>query len=263
MEIKRIADIHFEDISVRHMRYATAHFCDGSAGKIHTSFGYILQGETHLETGHEILNLPTGSFFFLPAGTRYRSRWTGTPEIEYCMIHLTESGDSPLRFHPAHIPFLSVTKTGDRIRAIENMMEGTKTKQLRALSELFALLSDALPYLTPETDPTGSAILTAAVSYIRANFAQNYTVADLAAACHVSESHLHHVFKREWNISPTDYRNEIRLDLATKLLRRGDVSMETLLSATGYSSAIYFRELFKRYYGMTPTQYRREVSEKH
>ena len=264
MEIQRIANPDIEQLSLRHLRFAISHFCDGSAGKIHTSFGYICQGQTHIETAREVLDLGTGSFFYLPAGTRYRSHWSGSPGIEYYMIHLSLSDQRTSHYRPARINALSIPETADRIRFMEQGFDSKDpAMQMRAISVFYTLFSDALPHLKPSGEENSSALLSDAVEYIRAHFSENYTVDDLAAACHVSESHLHHIFRREWNISPMDYRNEIRLNLAANMMRRGDVSTEELLAATGYSSAIYFRELFKRYYGMTPTQYCRAFRDKH
>lgn len=49
-----------------------------------------------------------------------------------------------------------------------------------------------------------------------------------------------------------------RLDVATELLKKTDISVEKVASNVGYSNPVYFYRLFKRVFGVTPKNYRKD-----
>jgi len=72
----------------------------------------------------------------------------------------------------------------------------------------------------------------------------------------VSTRHLTRVVRDELGMSPLEYVNSMRLDLATGYLESG-ASVAQSATLVGYSSPVAFRRAFVAKLGITPSQYQR------
>jgi len=96
-----------------------------------------------------------------------------------------------------------------------------------------------------------------AQAFIEAHYAEDFTVADVAAACALSASSLAHLFKQETGNTVMGWRDEKRMTQAARLLRSTRWPVQRVAQETGYSDAPYFSRAFKQRMGMTPRDYRR------
>lgn len=87
-----------------------------------------------------------------------------------------------------------------------------------------------------------------------------FSIQDLADRCHVSASHVYHLFKKTLGMTPTQYINEIRIEKAASKIRHSDMKLDEIACITGFSSTSYFREVFKAHTGITPAQYRANLA---
>ncbi len=248
-----------KDFTLRRMQFNTTHFCDGSAGIRSASFGFVIRGTDELDLGDQTLILQEGSFFFLPGGIRYRSRWSGSPDIAYYMLHLTPAREGDWDYLPARIDALSGSETLASLTRAQRALERGETGGFEAAAELLPLLKRAADVLVLREKDELSPILTRAVSFVREHFTEDYSASDLARHCFVSESRLYHLFEAELHLSPLQLRNEMRVEKAASLLRDGACDLAGLTAATGFSSASYLRRLFREQMGMTLSAYARAV----
>lgn len=65
-------------------------------------------------------------------------------------------------------------------------------------------------------------------------------------------------FKIEFNMTPTDYINLKRINLAAEILTISTTPVEECCHQVGFDSLPYFINLFKKHYNATPAQYRRK-----
>ena len=59
-------------------------------------------------------------------------------------------------------------------------------------------------------------------------------------------------------MSLTEYINHRRVELAKKLLSKGDISVEEIAYRVGYSSKSSFYRVFTRITGTTPSEYKKQ-----
>lgn len=91
---------------------------------------------------------------------------------------------------------------------------------------------------------------------LRARFADNLTVAEVARLVGVHPVHLAVEFRRFFGSAPAEYVRRLRVDFACrKLSGSADPLIEVALAA-GFSSQSHFSTTFKHMTGMTPTEYR-------
>ena len=92
-------------------------------------------------------------------------------------------------------------------------------------------------------------------------YAQPLDVEALARGVHMSAGHLSREFKAAYGESPYGYLMTRRIERATALLRRGDLSVTEVCFEVGCSSLGTFSTRFTELVGMSPSAYRRQAAD--
>ncbi len=95
-----------------------------------------------------------------------------------------------------------------------------------------------------------------ALQYIEDNYMNKLTLDKVANYVYLNSSYLSQLFKKEMNMSFSDYVEQIRLKHAKILLKETDYSMNQIAEAVGFSSQNYFTRIFKKSTGLTPIKYK-------
>lgn len=95
------------------------------------------------------------------------------------------------------------------------------------------------------------------VKLLRREWKENEKISRYAAACGVSESYFHALFKGWAGMTPVEYRNRLRLSYACSYLKNTADKVEDIARQVGFDDPFYFSRLFKKIIGMTPREYRR------
>ncbi|MFD1714445.1 GlxA family transcriptional regulator [Amnibacterium flavum] len=96
----------------------------------------------------------------------------------------------------------------------------------------------------------------AVAEYVNTDPTRPCTVTDLAAHANVSTRHLNRIIREELGMTPLEYVNSMRLDLATGHLESG-ASVAQAAEYAGYSTPVAFRRAFVARLGITPSDYQR------
>ena len=105
--------------------------------------------------------------------------------------------------------------------------------------------------------PSGSA--ERAVEYIRENFRERITNAELARHLGYHPNHLNRVIKAYTGMSLKSYLIATRIAAAKEMLASGDAPITDISESCGFSTPSYFSELFLRSEGITPREYRKKM----
>ncbi len=71
------------------------------------------------------------------------------------------------------------------------------------------------------------------------------------------------LFKKRFEVSYSDYLNQLRVGAAKDLLEKSDMRMYEIADAVGYNNVEHFMRVFKKVTGTTPKQYRKENVKKY
>jgi len=85
---------------------------------------------------------------------------------------------------------------------------------------------------------------------------RQFTVSELARQVGLSESHFHHLFRREIGVSPAKYVDNLRLRDAEQLVKTTALSVKDIFSIVGVTDRSHFIRKFRRAYGLSPSRYR-------
>ncbi|OPJ61591.1 HTH-type transcriptional activator RhaS [Clostridium chromiireducens] len=98
-----------------------------------------------------------------------------------------------------------------------------------------------------------------AITLIKENISEPFTVEGLAKLCNMSVSGLHHKFKATLNMGPLQYQKNLRLQEARRLLVSGSMSVGDVAIKVGYESYSQFNREYRRLFGLPPLQDIKEV----
>lgn len=98
-----------------------------------------------------------------------------------------------------------------------------------------------------------------ALGFLEKNYKDEILVEDLAAICHMSETHFRRLFGECMHMTPLEYINFIRVEKACELIRYTNYSMEMIAEKTGFQSQSSFIRNFKEYREFTPYQWKKRL----
>ncbi len=118
----------------------------------------------------------------------------------------------------------------------------------------------------------GSAALRRAKEFLRAHFTEPYDLERLASAAGCGKYYLSHLFKREFGISPSEYKNRLLISRTCNLLARFPrQSLDEIVHRVGWPGRAPAADVdrvslmirhFRRTLGVTPGQFRRALRER-
>jgi AraC-like DNA-binding protein len=90
--------------------------------------------------------------------------------------------------------------------------------------------------------------------YIKAHFAQNQSLEELAGVACLSPFHFHRLFVTNTGSSPHEYLIQVRIKKARELLLEGNCIADVALDA-GFGDQSHFTRFFKRVVGIAPRRF--------
>ncbi len=81
---------------------------------------------------------------------------------------------------------------------------------------------------------------------------------DYARSCGLSETHMRRIFSEYTNMSPSEYLNVVRINMACELLAHGNDSIEDISRAAGYPVLSTFLRNFRKITGLSPSAWRKQ-----
>lgn len=108
-----------------------------------------------------------------------------------------------------------------------------------------------------DIDPHKIRLVEEASRFIRANYQQKLTLADIAQSSTLSPTYFGSIFRRVTGQTPIEYLNETRVRVAQDLLTSTSISVSEAASEVGVEDLPYFSRMFKKYTGFSPSEFRR------
>jgi AraC-like DNA-binding protein len=100
-------------------------------------------------------------------------------------------------------------------------------------------------------------------NYIDDHISEKIKASDIARHCGVDRSLIFDIFRKNYNVSLTEYIQTNRIRRAKVLLLHSRASISEIAASLGFGSASYFSKIFASYCGCTPKEYKNEHSKNH
>ena len=218
--------------------------------------GLVLNGENdakdYIFADGTVMHTEGGDLFYLPKGSSYRVK-SLMAEGCYAINFAAELDDRPfvMRFR---------NREGLR-RSFENAVRAWNGDPVRRQHAVRRELYDILLQMQAEAQrsylPKGRAALIApALERIASAYTENsLSVAELAAACGISEVYFRKIFLDKMGMSPKEHIIAMRMDYAKQLLAAGQLSVGEVATLCGYAEVCHFSREFAARVGISPSRY--------
>ncbi|PQP83370.1 hypothetical protein C0Q44_01215 [Paenibacillus sp. PCH8] len=94
-------------------------------------------------------------------------------------------------------------------------------------------------------------------TYVHEHYKENISLKLLGEQFYMNSAYLGQIFKKHYAMNFSDYLNQLRIEEATRLLRRTDHRVYEIAAMVGYRDSDYFINRFEKIMGATPAQYRK------
>ena len=125
-----------------------------------------------------------------------------------------------------------------------------------ALGVLYYLLSQLVCSSDSKSGRRISDYATVAADFMRENYIYAISASDAAGAVGLTEKYLCRLFKRKFNLAPSEYLAECRCERALELLSSSDLSIAEIAQMVGISDPAYFSRFIRKKTGKSPTEHR-------
>jgi AraC-like DNA-binding protein len=178
-----------------------------------------------------------------------------TPEFK-SIQQLFEKAYLGLSFHGK-----TKIKVADKLK---HMQQLDHFKQLLSLLEIFETLATSKEVTALNDQDTSIKLffndkirMGSVYKYIHANYNQTPDVNKVAASVHLSTAAFCRYFKKQTNMTFTDFVNQYRITQAKTLLLK-DLSISEACYEVGFDSVSYFNKVFKKLTGQNPSAFKKK-----
>ena len=240
---------------------------DNRLGLSQCSLCCLLRGSLRIDAGGRVIEAHGGDLVYFPHRRRYVSHWRDNAEcialyfnfqhraIDRYAVRLLPGDPEPFYFQ-------TLPRGEDYPAFFKKLLEDYQTpdRHLAALADAMALYSRMCDAMARENVPPVQDAIETALIYIETHCTEEFSIADVARKCGLSESRLYHCFREATGASPIEYKNRERIRRAIELLPDAQMSIEDIAEKLNFSSPAYFRRIFKKYAGGQPSDYRHIAS---
>lgn len=230
-------------------------------GRLRHGLLYIWEGcVSFAQPERSVLRAGAGTLLYIPKGLRYVMQYLeeGTTFVLVNMqLHTAEGEEMQLCDHVCVLAQDEETRRManlmaklEQCSAAENQSAAFRRKELvyRLFSTVF---QERIPF---ETYQPKYANIIPGVLLLQQSYLENIPIAQLAAACSISESSFRGLFTEQYGMSPVQYRNRLRIRRAQSILTDGGCTVTEAAYASGFENIGYFCRYYKKITGETPRE---------
>ncbi|MBQ6701996.1 MAG: helix-turn-helix domain-containing protein [Clostridia bacterium] len=152
----------------------------------------------------------------------------------------------PFKFYVLPNQNIDDTREQEKIRSILHNVSNC------VMIELF----DSLNYSTDNKHVIST------IRYINDHVYESLTLGSVCKEIHLSKEYISRLFKKEMNMTVTEYIISQKLSLAKNLLSSEDMNLQSISEKIGYQDYNYFSRTFKKHYGISPIKMKKEMLKK-
>lgn len=222
---------------------------------------YITEGEACFFINKKQVFAKSRDMVYLPGDMAYHSKWHRDSNFMVVDMQLCDEGGTTIRFGDEPCVLFNDTNhiyDGLLSQLAKKAATVDPFDWLERLYLSFKLLCE-IARDTTSTESNAN-LINQGVTYLENNFTQNFSVNDLAKMCALSPAHFRKLFHDCKGTTPSDYRNRLRIERASELLRSGDRTVGEVAELVGINDVKYFSKLFIRYTGIKPSESKKKAA---
>lgn len=244
---------------------------------------YLLEGERYYFIENRTYRVKKGDIVLIDKNILHRTIDADNPDHQRILIEFNDSFLKPLSqgindidlyscFKREHILSINIEKQIWLENHLFKMIKEKKGKDKGYTSYIKILLLELLVFLNRQTeldisspaehpDQTYEKISEIA-SYINNNYNQDLTLKSIAKNFNYSPTYLSKTFKQVTGFNFVEYKNNVRVKEARRLLQQTKLNVSKIAGKVGYNNLTHFGRVFKEITNYSPLKYRKLYNKK-
>ena len=222
-------------------------------------FVYLTQGEACFYVNEKQVFAKDRDMVYLPGNMAYRSKWQCESHFMVVDMLLCDEEGANIRIgEEPCVLFNDTNRIYDGL--LTELAQKANTigpfdwlERLYLSFKLLCQIARDTTFIQPD-----EALIQQGITYLENNFASDFSIDILAEMCALSPGHFRKLFSACKGTTPADYRNRLRIQRASQLLRSGNYTVGEVAELVGVHDLKYFGKLFTRYTGMTPSEFKKK-----
>lgn len=227
----------------------------------HTNvIGYIYSGKLHIKIDNNNYLISDHTAFLLLNNSDYTicSDIDDPPIMYWCNIRgiLFDQVVALMTFGNFSISDIDLVPFFQKIKTL---LESEKDQTYNILKAIFSVLCDIKSNWVDKNInlSTENSLPRQIEIYISNHIQSHYSLKKMAEELNISEDTATRSFKSEYSMTPYQFYQNVRIDIAKSLLANSDISIEDIAQRLNYTDRNYFSLVFKKSTGTSPAKYRR------
>ncbi len=230
-------------------------------GRRNNGILYIWNGEVQFFThdNHQI-TAKTGELLFIPKGCKYKMEYTAS-STTFVLINLeifNKNGN-----FKSILENIEIIAKGGQTNLIAGIMANLELCSVAQSPGAFFRRKELIYKLLRVIHEQDSQLsfkkqkypqIFAGVVMLEQTFLENIPVSKYAEASNISVSLFRSIFNKQYNMTPVQYRNRLRINRAIEILSEGSCTVAEVAYACGFENIGYFCRCYKKITGKTPIQ---------
>lgn len=140
----------------------------------------------------------------------------------------------------------------------------SRINRMQTISEIMHLIRQVVcelgEFMTMKNESQRRGVVEAVALYIEDHYAQpGLSLQEIGKYVHMNPIYISVLFKKEKNITFTDFLLQIRMKKAMEMFRCNNMKTYEVAEKIGYSSPEYFGACFKKYTGFSPIEFKHKI----
>ena len=231
-----------------------------SDGRLRHGLLYVFEGEAtfSLQNGNTRTAL-AGQLIYIPKALKYKTQYTAD-STTFVVINFELLDESSNPFVVSDD--ITVLRNNDNTHTIANIMARLElcgavqnlAGYYRRQELFYRLLSVVYSDCDFLADNLSCSQIMPGVLLLKQTYLENLPVEVFAKKSNISVGAFRQLFHKQYNMSPVQYRNHLRISRAQQLLQHGDCSVAEVAYECGFENVGYFCRYYKKITGQTPHQ---------
>lgn len=231
-------------VNLFQQRWVTSGYDYRSAPRPECGLLLVIQGSITYCWDDVRLEAAAGDLLFLPKGCHYEVQITSS--LDYLVNFQTTADAMPP--HPVRLLTGASQGLADSFCKLVELKRQGKQRSFQANGQFYLLLEQLLS----EQCRQENALLNTALPLLAET---DMRIAQVAAACGISESGFRAAFRKAQGSSPMQYRLACKLTKAKYLLESTELSVQQIAESLHFYDEAYFCKLFRQKVGFSPKAY--------
>ena len=242
-----------------HEECAPGHWC-GPSIRSFFLIHFVIKGKGKLITETGEFYLDSGEGFFIHPGemTTYIADQEDPWEYLWIGVGATKENEMLLRRHglESGVHCFVYQDDNDLIPYLRSLAYNQTVWRYEWVQGAFYFLMSTVEEITPEHSNKSDHYLQMCYDYMENTYGDELTVERLAEHLNISRSHLYRVFKSALGISPQRAIVDFRLEKASQLMEKENISLTEIALSCGFCDLSHFSKAYKEKHNRRPRRER-------